>query len=92
MPQGHFRHDFLRDRLRESMNNPTIRPSTIASIGNPGTPDGDAAAEVDSECVDNEVGIVFVVDIVEVVDSDAGPDDVEDVEIELVVCCCVIAV
>jgi hypothetical protein len=81
----------LRDRLRESANNPTIRPSTIASIGNPGIPGpGGAAAEVDSEWVDNEVGTVFVVGIVDVVDSDAGPDDVEDDEIELVVCCCVI--
>jgi hypothetical protein len=33
---------------------------------------------------------VFVVGIVDVVDGDAGPDEVEDVEIELVVCCCVI--
>jgi len=50
----------------------------IASIGNPDIPGpGGAAAEVDSAVV------------VDVVDSDAGPDDVEDVEIELVVCCCV---
>lgn len=77
---------FLRGRLKERANNPTIKPSAIASAGNPGTPDVDAAAEVDSAVV------VDVVGIVDVVDSDAGPDDVEDVEIELVVCCCVFVV
>jgi hypothetical protein len=55
-------HDFLRNRPKESTNNPTIRPNTIASTGNPGIPGpGGAAAEVDSEWVDDEVGTVLVV-------------------------------
>jgi len=73
----------LRNRPRESANNPTITPNTIASTGNPGTADCGAAAEVDSEWVDDEVGTVFVVvDVTDVVDGNVGP---EDVEVELVV-------
>ncbi len=41
-------HDFLRRRLKQSANNPTITPNTIASIGNPGTACCDVV-EVDSE-------------------------------------------
>jgi hypothetical protein len=65
--------DRLRNRLKESTNNPRTTPNTIASIGNPGIPGpGGAAEEVDSAVVVDVVGIVDV-----------------DVEIELVVCCCV---
>jgi len=64
--------DRLRNRLKESTNNPRTTPNTIAWIGNPGIPGpgGAAAEEVDSAVV------VDVVGIVDVVDSDAGPDDV----------------
>ena len=75
--------DFLRNRPKASTNNPMTTPKTIASIGNPETFGGGLAAEVDS-------AVFVVVDVVgDVVVSDVG---LEDVEVELVVCCCVFVV